>query len=736
MKKIVSIIALGSSFVIFSQTNDSIKNLEEVKLEAQRYITSSKRNPQQVQRITKKDIEFGNFQTTAEMLSNTGKLFVQKSQQGGGSPVIRGLESSRILLLVDGVRMNNLIYRGGHLQNVITVDENMLESTDILFGSASTPFGSDAMGGAINLITKKTLLISQNNGKAFSSSLNTRYGTVNKEKSGYADFRFSGEKWATLTAVSYNDFDDLKMGKKKNGNNDFFGLRPFYVQTVNGVDSVVENPDPYVQKFSGYTQYNAMQKVLFQPNESTSHNLNLQYSTTNDIPRYDRLTDIRNGNLRYATWNYGPQKRLSAGYKFSKNNAFLNSDLSIGTNFQDIEESRINRSRNNPSEESRVEKVKVYSLNIDLKAKLGKGELLYGAEAFYDDLKSTANARNIQTGANSAISTRYPDGKNYTLRTDAFATYYAKINDNTSYNLGARAGYTTLSSEFKDKTFFPFPFNTIEQKNFTYSAAAGIVNNSTKNVKIAFNVASGFRTPNVDDLAKVFETTTGTPTQNGTIYVPNPNIKPEKNITGDLGITIYSGKTFEFENTAFYTRLFDIIAVDRFTYEGESTIDYNGFPADVYASQNKNQGYVFGYSTSVKWNILKAFKFYGSYNFTYGRVVEEDQSERPLDHIPPHYGKIGFNYENKWLNLDLNMLYNGKKNLKDYSSSGEDNLQYAPADGMPEWQTYNFKAAIKPFNALTVYAGVENILDIQYRVFASGINAPGRNFYAGTKLNF
>jgi hemoglobin/transferrin/lactoferrin receptor protein len=736
MKKIIAIIALGSSFVGFSQTNDSIKNLEEVKLEAQRYITSSKRNPQQVQRITKKDIEFGNFQTTAEMLTNTGKLFVQKSQQGGGSPVIRGLESSRILLLVDGVRMNNLIYRGGHLQNVITVDENMLESTDILFGSASTPFGSDAMGGAINLITKKPLLLSQNNGKAFTSSLNTRYGTVNKEKSGYVDFRFSGEKWATLTAVSYNDFDDLKMGKKKNGNNDFFGLRPFYVQTVNGVDSVVENPDPYVQKFSGYTQYNAMQKVVFQPNETTSHNLNLQYSTTNDIPRYDRLTDIRNGNLRYATWNYGPQKRLLAGYKFSKEKAFLNSDLSIGANFQDIEESRINRSRNNPSEESRVEKVKVYSLNIDLKAKLGKGELLYGAEAFYDNLNSTANARNIQTGANTAISTRYPDGKNYTLRTDAFATYYAKINDNTSYNLGARAGYTTLSSEFKDKTFFPFPFNTIEQKNFTYSAAAGIVNNSTKNVKVAFNVASGFRTPNVDDLAKVFETTTGTPTQNGTIYVPNPNIKPEKNITGDLGITIYSGKTFEFENTAFYTRLFDVIAVDRFTYEGESTIDYNGFPADVYASQNKNQGYILGYSTSVKWNILKAFKFYGSYNFTYGRVVEEDQSERPLDHIPPLYGKIGFNYENKWLNLDLNMLYNGKKNLKDYSSSGEDNLQYAPAEGMPEWQTYNFKAAIKPFNALTVYAGVENILDIQYRVFASGINAPGRNFYAGTKLNF
>jgi hemoglobin/transferrin/lactoferrin receptor protein len=737
MKKIVSLIALAGSFTGLSQTNDSIKNLEEVKLETQRYITSNKRNPQQIQRITQKEIEFGNFQTTAEMLSNSGKLFVQKSQQGGGSPVIRGFESSRILLLVDGVRMNNLIYRGGHLQNVITVDENMLENTDILFGSTSTPYGSDAMGGAINLITKKPLLLNENNGKAFSSSLNSRYATVNKEKSGYFDFRYSGEKWATLTAVSYNDFGDLKMGKKTNGHNDFFGLRPFYVETVNGVDNIVANPDPYVQKFSGYKQYNAMQKVLFKPNETTSHNLNLQFSTTSDIPRYDRLTDIRNGNLRYATWNYGPQKRILAGYKFTKDKAFLNSDLSVGANYQDIEESRINRSRNNPSEETRIEKVKVYSINADLKAKIGKGELLYGVEAFYDDLNSTANAHNIQTGANSAISTRYPDGKNFTLRTDAFATYFAKINESTSYNLGARAGYTTLSGEFKDKTFFPFPFNTIEQKNITYSASVGIVNNAAKTVKLAFNVATGFRTPNIDDLAKVFETTTGTPTQNGTLYVPNPNIKPEKNITGDLGITIYNDtKTVEFENIAFYTRLFDVIAVDRFTYNGQSTVDYNGYPADVYASQNRDQGYICGYSTSLKWNILKEFKFYGSYNFTYGRVVNEDKTERPLDHIPPHYGKVGFNFENKWLNLDLNMLYNGKKHLKDYSSSGEDNLQYAPAYGMPAWQTYNFKAGVKAMKALSLYAGVENILDIQYRIFASGINAPGRNIYFGTKINF
>lgn len=362
---------------VFSQENDSIKvsNLDEVKLESQRYLASNRKNPQQIQRISQKEIEFGNFQTTAEMLSNSGKLFVQKSQQGGGSPVIRGLESSRILLLVDGIRMNNLIYRSGHLQNVITIDENMLENADILFGASSTPYGSDAMGGAVNMVTKRPTLLSEDN-KSFSGSLNTRYGTINSEGSVYIDLKYSGKKWATLTALSYNTFGDLKMGKKRNGNNPFFGLRPFYVETINGTDYVTVNSNPYVQKFSGYKQYNAMQKVLFKPNATTSHDINLQFSTSSDIPRYDRLTDVRNGNLRYATWNYGPQKRILAGYKFTKQKAFLNSDLSIGADYQDVEESRIQRNRNNPSEESRIERVKVYSVNFDLKAKVGKGELL------------------------------------------------------------------------------------------------------------------------------------------------------------------------------------------------------------------------------------------------------------------------------------------------------------------------------------------------------------------------
>lgn len=740
MKKNIWLLIILASTYMFSQEETDSKQLNEVKIETKsnRYLKSRKVSPQQIQTISQKEIEFENYQTTSEMLSNSGKLFVQKSQQGGGSPVIRGLESSRVLLLIDGIRMNNLIYRGGHLQNVITIDENMLESSDILFGSSSTNYGSDAMGGAINLITKKAKLLSDNNNKAFSGNFNLRYGSVNEEKSGYFDFNFSGKKWASLTAISYNDFGDLKMGKKTNGDNGFFGLRPKYISTTNGVDAIVDNPDPYIQKFSGYKQYNVMQKVVYKPNSSSEHNLNIQFSTTNDIPRYDRLTDLKsNGDLKTATWNYGPQKRILAAYQYNKQKALLNSDLNIAASYQNIEESRITRDYQKTGEVSRIEKVNIYGLNIDLKAKIGKGELLYGIDTFYDDLNSTANTLNVIDGSLSSASTRYPDGKNYNYKADVFISYFGKINENTVFNLGARSGFNKLHNDFNDKTFFPFPYSTIDQNTITYSGAAGITNQTTPYLKLGANISSGFRTPNVDDLTKVFESAKGSSSSNGTLIVPNPDIKPEKNVTADVNLNLSDNKYILFENTFFYTKLFDVIAVDNFTFEGQSVINYNGFPADVKASQNLDKGYIYGYSTSLKVTILENLKFYGNYNFTYGRALPKNKSvEQPLDHIPPFYGKVGFNYDNKWFTIDLNMIYNGAKKLKDYSSSGEDNLQYAPATGTPSWETYNFKTSVKAIKNLTIYLGAENILDIQYRTFASGINAPGRNLYSGLKYIF
>lgn len=732
MKKIVTVMVCICSFAGFSQKKKDTINaigLDEIVISSQRFAKPKRKITQQIETISKKEIEFQNFQTTADVLGNSGTLSVQKSQQGGGSPVIRGFEASRILLLVDGVRMNNLIYRAGHLQNIITVDKNMLENVDVLFGPSSTIYGSDAMGGALYLKTKDAQLLSGNGNKKFSGNFLTNYGSANKAKSAHFDLNYAGNKWGSLSSFSYNDYDDLKMGTHKNGNNDFFGERPFYVETTNNVDKQVANDNKYVQKFSGYTQYDFMQKVIYEQSDATKHSLNLQYSTSTDIPRYDRLTDVNaNGNLKSAVWNYGPQKRFFSAYKLSQKNIFWNSDLNVTASYQNIEESRITRNFGNPNQTTRLEKVAVYGINSDFKTKIGNGDFIYGVDVYYDNLNSSGIKKNINTGVESSTDSRYPDGKNYSFKTEGFAAFSNEISMTTSYNASARLGYASLNSEIENN-FLHLPYTTIEQKNFTYSGAIGIVNNTSEKTKLAFNLASAFRVPNIDDLAKIFESTPGV------LIVPNNDLKPEKSVTADLSFTFLDGKRFKFESTLFYTRLYDAIVTAPFTLNGQSSIDYEGQNSVIYANQNQGTGNVTGISSVLKAYIVKSVLFYGTVNYTHGKL-KNNAGTYPMDHIAPVYGKTGFKYESKKVNLDLFLLYNGKKDLADYSPSGEDNLQYAPANGMPAWQTFNLKGSFDVINHLTLFVGIENMLDTQYRTFASGINASGRNVYLGGKYNF
>jgi hemoglobin/transferrin/lactoferrin receptor protein len=127
--------------------------LKDVVVYANKFPTLSKNIIQTIGVITDKNlIQYQS--TTADILTASGQVFVQKSQQGGGSPVIRGFEASRILILVDGVRMNSAIFRSGHLQNIITVDNMSLDRVEVNYGPSSTMYGSDALGGVINLFTK------------------------------------------------------------------------------------------------------------------------------------------------------------------------------------------------------------------------------------------------------------------------------------------------------------------------------------------------------------------------------------------------------------------------------------------------------------------------------------------------------------------------------------------------------------------------------------------------------
>ncbi|PQJ12549.1 hypothetical protein CJD36_002035 [Flavipsychrobacter stenotrophus] len=123
--------------------------LDDVTISANKVAEPRRNVAQQVVVLSQKAIAASQSQTTADLMS-AANIFVQKSQMGGGSPVLRGFEANRVLMVVDGVRMNNIIYRAGHLQNIVTLDNASLERVEVLYGPSSNVYGSDALGGVIS----------------------------------------------------------------------------------------------------------------------------------------------------------------------------------------------------------------------------------------------------------------------------------------------------------------------------------------------------------------------------------------------------------------------------------------------------------------------------------------------------------------------------------------------------------------------------------------------------------
>ena len=188
------------------------EQLQEVFLSASKGKELRKRIAEQVAVFSIKDLQKTAPQTSADMLAEIPGIKVQKSQFGGGSPVLRGMEANRVLLVVDGVRMNNAIYRKGHLQNSITVSPNLLERTEVIFGPSSVIYGSDALGGIIHYYTRKP---KTNNTAQVNTSFLSRYSTVNNEKTTQGGVELQFKKLASFTSVSFSDFGELRMGKKR-----------------------------------------------------------------------------------------------------------------------------------------------------------------------------------------------------------------------------------------------------------------------------------------------------------------------------------------------------------------------------------------------------------------------------------------------------------------------------------------------------------------------------------------
>ena len=701
-------------------------DLGEYVVSANKWEQGKDEVPMKMSLISAQQIAFNNPQTTGDILANSGEVYVQKSQLGGGSPMIRGFATNRVLLVVDGVKMNNSIFRSGNIQNVIAIDPFAIAETEILFGPGSVTYGSDAIGGVMDFHTLSPNFAKTDEPmvKAFTSG---RYSSANSETTGHVHLSIHRKKLGVLTSFSFGGFGDLKMGT--NGPKSY--QREYYQVAGSGVegDTTRLNDDPNIQVGSSYSQVNFMQKIKYQLSKNVVLDYGFHFSKSSDIPRYDRLTQISSGQFKYGEWYYGPQvwSMHNIRLTFSRGRALYDGLVITAAN-QFFEESRIDRKYKSNTRRTRTENLTANTLTLDFNKQL-KDSLMffYGADF-------TTN-HNVSKGtSNQGISTlpRYPNSA--MTYSGVYANLKKQVNEQIILTGGVRFNAVSLSASF-DSSMSNIVSPSAQQINFSPNGSFGVVYKLNDNSRFTTNLSSGFRAPNVDDLGKVFDS------EHGTVITPNTNLKPEYAYSLDFSFHCIVANTFQFGLTVFGTYLDNALVRRKHTLNGVDSILYDGILSQVYAVQNAGHAYVYGGSVDLKYIVSKQFTASAVYNYQYGKEVGASSSDVvPLRHIAPMFGKFDVTYKTKGIQMSLYVVANGQVKNSDLAESekSKDHLYAKDENGnlySRSWATLNFKSAFKPSSNLSVNFGVENITNVRYRAYSSGIVAPGRNIFVSLSLS-
>lgn len=710
----------------------SVLNIQEVVIKANRVEQDNRKSAQEIRTIDAKRMSSQFQGNTADALALDPNVFIQKSQSGGGSPMIRGMSTSRILLLVDGIRMNNAIFRSGNVHNVISLDGTTISNMEITLGPGSVLHGSDAMGGVMHINTYDA---HYGDSTEVIQSLVFDLSSHSSQLTRRPNFRlnYGGSNWAGMTSMTYSQFRDLRMGSnvhswtpERHLSNTRIPLVPV---SFGGLDTTMDMGitstrlrDTLSQPKTSYEQRNLTHKLKFRINERSELKFGLYASQTSSVNRYDRFsqTDL-NGRPKYAVWNYGPQFWAMSFLAFENRSKTKYTDwFKITASTQGFQESRIVRKYKNMIGRDQTEQMKIAQLNMDASKELSdKFQIIYGSEIIVNSLRSNGkHFHSLNPDSTWEAQSRYADGSTWNSASVFLSTNY-DISSSMALSSGVRVNKIAM--------FTPIEFNGFQedaQLNFLAPSGSLGLTYYKPNFKYFINLSTGFRAPNIDDASKVFDS------QPGFLIVPNTDLREERLYSSEVGMKQKLNQWLALDASFYYSYLNNVMLRAPFEFQGSDSIFYDGEFSQILAVQNLDYAWIWGYQFGLRSELSKRLFWTVHWSHPFGR----DSQGETLRHVNPFNATSQIVYHRKKWSCNLTLRYNGEVAPEDMPFSERSKLDMYAINDLgqaysPAWYTMNIQSTYEVNKNIVLRVGMENLMNIKYRPYSSGISAPGRSVF-------
>lgn len=664
---------LFSSFFALAQT-DSVPTvlINEVVVTTQRVPLNEQLIPYSISLLDKKEMDYFTKRSTPEMLMNTDGVFVQKTNHGGGSPFIRGLTGNQTLLLFDGIRLNNSIYRYGPNQYLNTVDVFTIDRMEVARGTGSVQYGSDALGGALQIFSVEPILNST--GSEWHGNVTGKMMTAGMEKTGRGQLEFNSKKMAMIIGGTYRDFGDL----------------------VGGEETGEQTP-------SGYTEYAFDGKLLFTLNENMQLTLASQFLNQSHVPVYHKvvLED-------YVVNEFHPQQRLMNYARLNiQGRKKIFEKVKFIASWQQNTENTTAQKNNTILMQLDSTCVNTLGFVADVTSSFSKiWSANSGVEYYHDNVSSS---RFVISTDNSVppLEKRglYPDDSKYG-NFSVYSLHHFSLN-NWVIDGGIRFNAFNIKIDDKD-------LGEVKIAPEALVFNLGTMYNINRSNHLYGTVSNGFRAPNIDDMGTL-----------GIVdfryEVPAYDLKPEKSVSFETGYKLNLPK-FQANVAGYYMDLNQLIT--RAKVEGEFVDGYQ-----VYKKENVEEAFITGCEAAFLWKVVPNVDLNSSISYTYGQNITKDE---PLRRIPPLNGKVAATYTLKKFFVSGELLFAGKQ---DRLAEGDKSDNRIPAGGTPGWKVVNFFAGYQ-LAMVKLKVGFENIFNEDYRTHGSGINGVGRSVWISAAFIF